>query len=70
MNQNPNNPLLQNASPKRTPHQLAAEIVSWVKAGITVTAWLILLVVALGAGYLVIRGMFVALKLALQALGI
>ena len=70
MNQNPNNPLLPNPSPKRAPQQLAAEIVSWVKAGITVTAWLILLVVALGAGYLMIRGMLVALKLTLQALGV
>lgn len=71
MTQNPDNsPLLPNSSSKITPQLLAAGIVAWVKAAIKVIASLILLIVALGTGYVVIRGMLVAIKMVLQALGI
>jgi len=70
MNQNFNNPPLPNPSPKKTPQQLTREIVAWVKGAITVTTWLVLLIVALGAGYLAIRGMLIAVQQLLRALGI
>ena len=70
-NPNPNQqPVGRGPSQRPSPQRIAAAIADYVRAALTVTAWLVLGAAGLGAAYVAIKAVIWAVKLAQQALGI
>jgi hypothetical protein len=70
-NNNPNNFQLPSAEPsEKTPQQKVSEIVAYIKAGITLTFYLILVTIICGLGYVVLRITLWAAGTVLRAIGL
>ena len=72
MNQNINNPknqaLFPSAARKRTPQEIVDSIVLWIKAGITLTQWLVLAAVTVALAFVAIKGTLYGVRLILRAI--
>jgi len=55
---------------KGSPRYIAANVADYVRAGVTIIAWLIVASVAVGAAWVAIRAVIWACRLATEALGI
>jgi hypothetical protein len=68
---NPNSFQLPQAGPsKRSPQQVVSEIVAYIKAGITLTFWLILAGAMLGTAYVALQAILWAVNVTLRAVGL
>lgn len=72
MNQNPNNPnnpsLFPSAARRKTPQETIDGIVSWIKAGITLTLWLVRAAVTLAAAFVAVKATLYGVELILRAI--
>ena len=58
------------ASPKINPEQIARTFSLYVKAGVRILAWTVIAAASVATTYVVVRALWIAVQMVLQALGI